>query len=1316
MKRASSILVFFLLCLGPVWPAGAQGDLRAEERGRELAAVEVKEVPLVRHLVPVQELAFWLPADFELQTESPKTSQFLRQTDGLEVRFGRFPSEPGASLIQAMDNLLAGFERNDRKVEVTSRRRLQLAERPAIEVAGTLTAKGELRQVRLLLLAQPGGPFVRLIRADRKDGSGEPLDAFWSRLLRDYTPLDGSIGTAAFERLRRQLVAPGPALAAAQRNRLLAEIARPDALGERWVAERLEALARQNSSLLLDGLVHPHPRVRGACYAALEPAAIAAGSRARLFALALQDQDAAVRFRASQRVVALPGLAAETFDRILDTDNAAARGGAFQLLASLPAGARAELLEATFGQLEHYPVASQIWLARLLDRWAAPAAAQKLLWLTYKKSREEGPRKVALELLLARGHQEALQLARERLRQPQAAGLIELPWAAEAVATWASRPEANELEALVKGLAAADSPAALESSRKVLQGLLTHWSGMPASALPAEECACLGSRERSHWAWRRRDALGCPAIISPPVARLTLPRPGLLLDSVFDQLQRLEVGTPAQNDVFHFGFGMVTEQLETWGGDPFSMASTGLDLSAPLEISWWGQGGADRSTFGSRFSLRAGQFERLEDSLLRLSAGSPDLETLSQGILAMQVVPLVPAALGAFWQEELELRQGRGKATTEKSAKPQKYVALTGGDAATGALGISRLEVDTEGVSSWSEARFERRQDRLIVTLGEPPAGAPEPAAAPEPAPAAASVAAPAAAAAFSSSLEVDLSAFLKILTAAAPKGEPDEVPPGLRLHVRSELGDPEITTFFELSGVDPGWLAVAGRQAPATLAAPAELLPAGAPFWLNVSFEPKALAALLETRSADLLDAFGPKLLPKLVAAAPFLKGEAGLVAAALPESAPVQGEAWEPQLLLYFTVEPKAADAYLARNWPRSEKIGALRVHRLREKGSQEGGEPDDFAVRIGRFLVIGQDPAVFARLGKAPFLAASEAYRNSLERLPGEAALVASFDTQLVAAALRQSYAARGDAGSSILVVEMIAALGPIAGSLRSEGGRLVGQVAIAPKRLPAAAVEHGRELKLFSSYLNASVATDPFPPKTAIAEPWKELELRLELPPTAADPGFAWATERLDQQQLTPQSYRLVSRAALPLPETSKVQLPIKGQDLLPFLRNEHNLGLHLDAVRQQAEKIRGQEKDPAKIVRAIVEWAHLSLEYQVIRQETSVEEILATRRADCTEFSQLTIALARSLGIPARPVGGIYVGADGAILHRWVEVYLDRWYEIDPTFGVVAVPATSLRLPGADGNFLAVLPGSRFVFEKATGSDGVRFERDQRAEP
>lgn len=78
-------------------------------------------------------------------------------------------------------------------------------------------------------------------------------------------------------------------------------------------------------------------------------------------------------------------------------------------------------------------------------------------------------------------------------------------------------------------------------------------------------------------------------------------------------------------------------------------------------------------------------------------------------------------------------------------------------------------------------------------------------------------------------------------------------------------------------------------------------------------------------------------------------------------------------------------------------------------------------------------------------------------------------------------------------------------------------------------------------------------------------------------------------------------------------------------------------------------------------------------------DTSVEDVLASRRGVCQDFAHLQIACLRSLGLAARYVSGYLrtesspaqprlVGADAS--HAWVSVYCPQngWVQFDPTNG------------------------------------------------
>ena len=85
---------------------------------------------------------------------------------------------------------------------------------------------------------------------------------------------------------------------------------------------------------------------------------------------------------------------------------------------------------------------------------------------------------------------------------------------------------------------------------------------------------------------------------------------------------------------------------------------------------------------------------------------------------------------------------------------------------------------------------------------------------------------------------------------------------------------------------------------------------------------------------------------------------------------------------------------------------------------------------------------------------------------------------------------------------------------------------------------------------------------------------------------------------------------------------------------------------------------------------------------------SAREVLRTKVGDCNEHTALYVAMARSIGIPARiAVGLVYVrGVTGAFYyHAWPEVYIDEgsgrglWLPVDPTLNEFPADATHLRL-------------------------------------
>jgi transglutaminase-like putative cysteine protease len=75
----------------------------------------------------------------------------------------------------------------------------------------------------------------------------------------------------------------------------------------------------------------------------------------------------------------------------------------------------------------------------------------------------------------------------------------------------------------------------------------------------------------------------------------------------------------------------------------------------------------------------------------------------------------------------------------------------------------------------------------------------------------------------------------------------------------------------------------------------------------------------------------------------------------------------------------------------------------------------------------------------------------------------------------------------------------------------------------------------------------------------------------------------------------------------------------------------------------------------------------------------VEETLRRRRGDSSDRAALFVALARSIGIPARPVAGLLVAGGRFRYRAWAEVWLGGWVPVDPTLGQFPADPGHVRL-------------------------------------
>ncbi|HET8783904.1 MAG TPA: transglutaminase domain-containing protein, partial [Pyrinomonadaceae bacterium] len=140
---------------------------------------------------------------------------------------------------------------------------------------------------------------------------------------------------------------------------------------------------------------------------------------------------------------------------------------------------------------------------------------------------------------------------------------------------------------------------------------------------------------------------------------------------------------------------------------------------------------------------------------------------------------------------------------------------------------------------------------------------------------------------------------------------------------------------------------------------------------------------------------------------------------------------------------------------------------------------------------------------------------------------------------------------------------------------------------------------------------------------------------------------------------------------------KIELPVTNPELATFLKATGEITSDNQSVVEQARQIAGDDRDAWSVARKLADWTHKNLEWKSVAR-AGAAETLATREADCSEFSQLYVSMARSLGLPARIVSGLAYSGNSFGGHAWVEVWAGEWIELDPTWGTDFVDATHIR--------------------------------------
>jgi len=133
------------------------------------------------------------------------------------------------------------------------------------------------------------------------------------------------------------------------------------------------------------------------------------------------------------------------------------------------------------------------------------------------------------------------------------------------------------------------------------------------------------------------------------------------------------------------------------------------------------------------------------------------------------------------------------------------------------------------------------------------------------------------------------------------------------------------------------------------------------------------------------------------------------------------------------------------------------------------------------------------------------------------------------------------------------------------------------------------------------------------------------------------------------------------------------------------------------IRREAEyAVRGATDETTKAAR-LTRYVNALIEKKPTISLPSALEVLRTKVGDCNEHTALYVAMARSIGLPARVAVGLVFMRDAFYYHAWAEVYVHEarggvWLPADPTLDQFPADRTHLRLArGGLAKQAAILP-------------------------
>jgi tetratricopeptide (TPR) repeat protein len=337
---------------------------------------------------------------------------------------------------------------------------------------------------------------------------------------------------------------------------------------------------------------------------------------------------------------------------------------------------------------------------------------------------------------------------------------------------------------------------------------------------------------------------------------------------------------------------------------------------------------------------------------------------------------------------------------------------------------------------------------------------------------------------------------------------------------------------------------------------------------------------------------------------------------------------------------------------------------------------GKDSYFVTTRRGFLVVSNRKKALASLADKTNLAATRDYSRAAERAPAGVVAFGGYN-------LEASVAAASAAMTDGLEAQQAAMAFSVASAFHSQSFFATATPQGIEGRSSVAMDREGRYAVSDLSYLpkgaNITLAAVearglPITDQNRISSLVLKIRAKASGPIDSIREDIKSAHQTVEQKSANELLVKVAARRSNP---EKKIQLPVSDPQFAQFLKSSGDIASDDPNVIARAKEIAGDDRDAWSVARKLANWTHENLKWKYVAS-AGAGQTLASREADCSEFSELFVAMARSLGLPARTVSGLAHSGSTFGGHAWVEVWAGEWIEMDPTWGTDFVDATHIR--------------------------------------